>query len=77
MYKLGTLAKKQLNKIDCDTLCVHGDKDDFVLLDQSYYILTHINSINRELYVLKDITHYVIEHPELVLPKLIEYMNRK
>jgi esterase/lipase len=77
MYKLASLAKKQLNKINCDTLCIHGEKDDFALLNQSYYILSNISSINREFYLLKEINHYVLEHYDLVLPKIIEYITRK
>jgi len=77
MYKLGMESRKQLSKIDCDILCIHGDKDNFVLLSQSYYILSHINSINREFYLLKDINHYALEHHELILPKIVEYINRR
>jgi len=77
MYKLSVETKRQLSKIDCNILCIQGDKDNFVLLSQSYYILTHIKSISRELYILKEINHYALEHHELILPKLIEYITRQ
>jgi len=77
MFKLVTLAKKQLKKIDCDTLCIHGAKDNWDPIDQSYYILTNISSQSREFYMIPDVDHYILEHFQLVLPKIIEYITRK
>ena len=76
LYKLASRVKKKLPLIDCDILCIHGDKDNFALLNQSQYILSGISSVNREFYLLKDIDHLALEHPKLVIPKLIEYITR-
>ncbi len=77
MFKLASLARKQLKKIDCDTLILHGEKDDLDPIEQSYYILSNINSQSREFYRIKNVNHYVLEHYDLVLPKIIEYITRK
>lgn len=77
MFKLASLARKQLKKIDCDTLLLHGEKDDLDPIEQSYYILSNISSQSREFYMIKNVDHYVLEHYDLVLPKIIEYITRK
>jgi len=77
MYKLSLEAKKKLFQVKCDTLFIHGKIDNFVMINQSYFILENINSRRKEINILEGINHYVLEHFDKVIPIIIEYIIRK
>ncbi|GEM_PF-2189086 len=77
MFKLASLARRRLKLIDCDILCIHGELDELNTIDQSRYILDNVISQNREFFVAPGVDHYTLEHHEVVLPKIIEYITRQ
>ncbi len=77
MYRIASHAKRRLKYIDCDVLCIHGELDELNPIEQSRYILDKISSQNREFYIAKGVDHFTLEHHEVILPKIIEYITRK
>jgi len=76
MYRIASHAKRRLKYIDCDILCIHGELDELNPIDQSRYILDKVSSQNREFYIAKGVDHFTLEHHEVILPKIIEYITR-